>query len=114
MNKNTKFVRGKFATIFLLAAAVAVCIIAIKFCEPNSTEMLLLTILSLALLVAAVAVCICFCKCPYCGKTVVSKIIVAQYCPHCNRDLTTGAKKLEYDTLKEHAWNQRGRKGKRR
>lgn len=114
MNKNSKFVRGKFATILLLAAAIAVCIIAIKFCEPNSTEMLLLTILSLALLIMAVVVCICFCKCPYCGKPVVSKIIVAQYCPHCNRDLNTGAKKLEYDTLQEHAWSRNNRGGKKR
>ena len=111
---NKRFMRGKIATIFLLIAAIAACIVAIRFTEPNSTEMLMLTILSLVLLVGAVLTCVCFCKCPYCGKPVVGKILTAQYCPHCNRDFNTGAKKLEYDTLKEHAWSKNGRGGKKR
>ncbi|MGI6013511.1 MAG: hypothetical protein ACOX7K_04415 [Oscillospiraceae bacterium] len=114
MNKNSKFVRGKFATILLLAAAIGVCILSIVYCEEGSTQMLMMTILSLALLAAAFWVCIRFCKCPYCGKTIFSKVLTAQYCPHCNRDLSTGAKKLEYDTLKEHVWSRNNRGGKKR
>ena len=75
---NKRFMGGKIATIFLMVGAVAACFVAIKFTKPNSTEMLLLTIVSIVLLVAAFLVCIRFCKCPYCGKPIVGKIFTAQ------------------------------------
>ena len=112
-NKNvSRFTRGKLGTIMLLAASVGVCLYAIKFTEPNSTQMLALTVASLALLAAAFWVCIRYCKCPYCGKTILGKILTTQYCPHCNRSLNTGAKKIEGSPIQEHAWQKpRGGKG---
>ena len=110
--KHTRFIRGKLGTIVLLAASVGLCLYAIKFTEPNSSQMLGLTIASLALLAAAFWVCINYCKCPYCGKAIIGKILTAQYCPHCNRSLNTGSKKIEGSPIQEHAWQKpRGGKG---
>ncbi len=89
---KTDFERGRTYSVVLIAMTIALSVISLMFTKSGTTESMALTISALLCAIAAVVVVVKFCRCPYCGKRVITGVLVVETCPKCRRSLTTGDK----------------------
>lgn len=87
-----KFDRARNLVKLLLVLCVILCVVGVVVAERGSALALYSGIISIVCFVLAFVVVILYCKCPYCGKVIYLGLFKAVNCPHCRRNLSTGAK----------------------
>ena len=92
MKKRFGLEAARTAVKCLLAFAGLVCVAALIIGNdvPNLGGTALL--IAMVCIVLCIVVLIVWMRCPFCGKVIVVNCLAAKTCPHCKRNLTTGAK----------------------
>lgn len=86
------FDKAKNAVKLLLVACVLFCVGSIATAGKGNAPVIF-TLVSIACFVLSFVVVSLFCKCPYCGKRIYLGLFKVTHCPHCRRNLVTGARK---------------------
>ena len=91
-NLTSSFARGQKKVRWLLVLAIGAGLCGLLLFSEKSAPQLLFYVLSLGLLISIPFVAKRECRCPYCGKSVISGVLVLEICPKCKRNLYTGEK----------------------
>ncbi len=91
-NFTSSFARGQKTVRLLLVLAIAMGLLGLLAFPSQSTAQFICYLLSLGLLVSVPFVAKRECRCPYCGKSILSGVLVLEICPNCKRNLYTGDK----------------------
>lgn len=87
-----KFDRARNLVKLLLVLCVVLCVTGVAMTNTGNAFASYSGIISIVCFVLAFVVVILYCRCPYCGKVIYLGLFKAVSCPHCRRNLTTGAK----------------------
>ena len=87
---QSNFEYGKRMSRYTIVGSLITCIAALVLFGANGTMQLICMVISAALLVATGVIIYRNCTCPYCGKHIMSGVLVVKECPRCKRNLTTG------------------------
>lgn len=90
MKQKLSFETARNMVKLLLAAAAALCVLALIVGE--DTFGMYAAVAALVCVVLTIMVLLTCMKCPYCGRLIVRKCLVVKSCPHCNRNLSSGLK----------------------
>lgn len=88
----SEFERGRRIVLVLLVLAISFGAAALLFAEEDSNQQVCLILAAFGCVAGVVISSLLFCRCPYCGKRIVSGVLVVKVCPKCKRSLATGKK----------------------
>ena len=83
---------GKNISKWLVLFSAILAIASLLLFPAGSAQQLILLVGSVVCFVAAIVVIVKYCRCPYCGKMIITGVLVVTHCPSCRRDLKTGKK----------------------
>ena len=86
------FERGRSIVRVLMVLAIAFAVLGLLFSRENTGQQMILLVAALACVAGFVIAALVLCRCPYCGKRILSGVLVIKVCPKCKRSLTTGKK----------------------
>ncbi len=88
----SEFERGRRIVLILIVLAIAFGAVALLFTEENSNQQVYFILAAFVCVAGVVITSLLFCRCPYCGKRILSGVLVVKVCPKCKRSLATGQK----------------------
>ena len=89
---QSPFERGRNIVRTLIVLAIAFGVLGLMFSGENITQQMTFLLAALACVAGVVVASLTLCRCPYCGKRIVSGVLVVKVCPQCRRSLSTGRK----------------------
>lgn len=76
----------------LLTLAIVLCVVDLLFGGRLPGYRAAAGLIALLCIAAAVILLIAAIRCPFCDKVIIRNALGAKVCPHCGRNLVTGAK----------------------
>ena len=89
---TSNFEYGKRTSKYCIIAAIILCLASILLVPQGTMAQFILLVAAFATIIAAFVVMYRNCRCPYCGKRIMTGVLVVTSCPRCHRNLSTGRK----------------------